>query len=119
MSFSTNLTATARRLLDTHGESISLTRVAEGAYNVSDGTVATGTTTNYSADGHPFNYAVEEIDDTTIRSTDLGLLLAKPTSETPAVGDTVTVNSIAYRVINVEQLRAQSNDVVYKLQLRL
>lgn len=119
MSFSTNLIATARRLLSTYGESISLTRVAEGAYNVADGTVAAGTTTNYSADGHPFNYSAEEVDDTTVRSTDLGLWLAKPTSETPAVGDTATVNSIVYRVVNVEQLRAQGTDVVYKLQLRL
>lgn len=119
MSFSTNLIAIARRLLNDYGESISLSRVTEGAYDPTDGSVAAGSTTNYSADGHPFNYTPAEVDDTTIKSTDLGLWLAKPTSQTPIIGDIATVNSLAYRVINVEQYRAQGTDVVYKLQLRL
>jgi hypothetical protein len=84
MSFSSNLTAVARTLLDKYGEAITLQRVAEGAYDTSDGTVSAGTTTNYSVDGHPFNYSQDQIDQKSIRQTDLGLYLAKPTSVTPA-----------------------------------
>lgn len=119
MTFSSNLIATARRLLDTYGESISIQRVAEGAYDPTDGTVAAGTTINYSADGYPFNYSQDQIDQKSVRQTDLGLYLAKPTSVVPAVGDVATVNSVAYKVINVKPLRAQGSDVIYELQLRL
>ena len=119
MSFSTNLIAVGRRLIQKYGENITLQRVAEGAYDVSDGTVAAGTTTNYTAYGAPVDYNNNEIDDKSIRKADVKLWLEKPTSQTPTVGDTATFNSKTYRVIDVENLRAQGVDVVYILQCRV
>lgn len=119
MSFSTNLIAVARRLLNSYGEELTFTRVTEGAYNVADGTVAAGTTTNYTADCAPVDYNTDEVDDKTILKNDIGLWIEKPASETPAVGDTVVLNSKTYRVVSIETLRAQGTDIVYKAQLRL
>lgn len=119
MSFSTNLTATARKLLNTYGEELTFTRVAEGAYDPTNGTVAAGTTTNYTADALPVDYNADEVDDKTILKNDIGLWIEKPASETPAVGDTVVLNSATYRLINVQTYRAQGTDIVYRAQLRL
>lgn len=119
MSFSTNLIAVARRLLNTYGEELTFTRVAEGAYNVADGTVAAGTTTNYTADCASVDYNADEVDDKTILKNDIGLWIEKPASEVPAVGDTVVLNSATYRLINVQTYRAQGTDIVYRAQLRL
>lgn len=119
MSFSTNLIAVARRLLNTYGEELTFTRVAEGAYDPSNGTVGAGSTTNYTADSAPVAYNANEVDNTTIKANDIGLWIEKPASETPAVGDTVVLNSATYRIINIETYRAQGTDIVYKAQLRL
>lgn len=119
MSISSNLTAMARRLLGAYGENLTFTRVTEGAYNVADGTVAAGSTTNYTADCAPIPYTADEIDDKTILKTDISLWIEKPTSEVPAVGDTVVLNSATYRLIEVETFRAEGTNVAYRAQLRL
>ena len=119
MSFSTNMIAVGRRLIKKYGELITLQRVAEGAYVPTTGAVGAGTTTNYTAYGAPVDYNQSEVDGTTIRTSDTRLWLEVPTTVTPLVGDTATFNSVTQRVISVEKLRAQGNDVVYALQLRV
>lgn len=119
MSFATNMIATARRLIQTYGESITLQRVAEGAYVPTTGAVGAATTTNYTAYGAPVDYNQAEVDGATIRTTDIKLWLELPTTVTPLVGDTATFNSVTHRVITVEKLRAQGSEIVYVLQLRV
>lgn len=110
--------ATARTLIQKYGQSMSIQRVAEGAYDPTDGTVAAGTTTNYSAYGAPVDYNANEIDNKTIRINDIKVWLEVPTTETPVIGDVVTFDSTAFRIMNVETLKAQGSDIVYKLQVR-
>ena len=119
MSFATNMIAVGRRLIQKYGESMTMQRVAEGAYDPTDGSVAAGTTTNYTAYGAPVDYNQEEVDGSSIRTTDVKLWLELPTTEVPLIGDTATFNSTTYRVWNVENLRVQGTDVVYILQLRV
>lgn len=119
MTFATNLIAVGRRLVRNYGESIELQRVAEGVYNPAAGTVATGTTTNYTAYGAPVDFNRDEVDNTSIRKSDVKLWLEKPTTVVPTIGDTATFNSITYRVVNVETLKAQGSDIVYILQCRI
>lgn len=119
MSFSTNLIATARALIQKYGQSMVIERVAEGAYDVSDGSVAAGTTTNYTAYGAPMDYTSSEVDGKTIRVSDIKVWLEKPTTQTPLVGDIITIDSVDLRIINVVKLKAQGLDIVYKLQCRL
>ena len=119
MSFATNLITTGRTIIQKNGQSLSITRVAEGAYNVADGTVATGTTTNYTAYGAPVDYTANEIDGKSIRQSDIKVWLEKPTSVTPLVGDVVTIDSVAHKVVDVITYKAQGSDIVYKLQCRI
>lgn len=118
MSFSTNMIATARSLLNTYGESITLTRESEGTYSPTDGSFSGVSSSSYVADGFPDQYSKDEIDETLVRSSDIKLLLEKPTSVTPAVGDKCTINSTEYVVVAVATIRAQGTDIIYELQLR-
>lgn len=119
MSFSTNLISVGRRLLQTYGEELTFTRTVEGAYNPADGTTGAPTVTNFTAYSAPFDYEADEIDDKTILKNDIGLWVEKPTTEEPIVGDTVVLASETYKIVLVENLRAQGTNIVYKLQLRL
>ena len=119
MSLATTLIATGRRLIQKYGQSMSIERVAEGAYDVSDGSVAAGTTTNYTAYGAPMDYSSNEVDGKTVRKTDVKVWLEKPTTVTPLVGDIITIDSADLRIVDVVKLKAQDNDIVYKLQCRL
>ena len=119
MSFSTRLIATGRALIQKYGQSMAVERVAEGAYDITDGTVAAGTTTNYTAYGAPMDYTSSEVDGKTIRMSDIKVWLEKPTTVTPLVGDIITIDTVDLRIVNVVKLKAQGSDIVYKLQCRL
>jgi|TARA_R110000782_G_scaffold144434_1_gene237274 hypothetical protein len=119
MSFSTNLLAVSRALIQKYGQSMAIERVAEGAYDPTDGTVAIGTTTNYTVFGAPVDYTSNEVDNTNIRVGDIKVWLEKPTTETPLVGDVVTIDSADLRIVDIVTLKAQGLDVVYKLQCRV
>ncbi len=119
MSLATVLTAVGRNLIQKYGQSMAIVRVTEGAYNVADGSVAAGTTTNYTAYGAPVDYTSNEIDGKTIRQSDTKVWLEKPTTVTPLVGDVITIDSLDLRVVDVISYKTQGSDIVYKLQCRV
>lgn len=119
MSFSSNLIAVARRLLLAYGENLTFGRDINGIYNPLDGSVSTLLSTTYTAYCAPMEFNKNEIDGTVIKKHDVKLIMEKPTSAVPTVGDTVTLNSVKMRVINVEKVRAQGSDIIYILQVRV
>lgn len=120
MTFATNLLATARRLIQAYGQSISFARVVEGAFVPSTGAVGAGTTSSFTAYGAPMEYSTKEIDGVTILTTDLLIWVeVNSSSSVPAVGDVATISTVAYRVLDVQKQVAQGTTVVYKLQARI
>lgn len=117
MSLSTQLRDTAIQLLTDFGELVTASRKVEGAYDVSTGATAASTDTTYQGYGSSSQYFTREIDGEVIQLGDL--ILYFQTGTLPLVGDVVTFDSKAYRVMDVQSLRAQGIDVVYKLQLRI
>lgn len=75
------------------------------------------TPTTFTAYGVTTRYRKSEIDGTVIQSGDVGLLL-EVSATTPIVGDTVTVNSIIYRVMGIDPVSPGGVDILYKLNLR-
>lgn len=116
MTLATTLAATAERLLTAYGESVSFSRKVEGAYSVTDGTTAASTDTTFTGYGAPMAYKASEVDGALIQQDDTKLMLETGTA--PLVGDVATLNSVAYRVMNVIASRCNRTDVVYTLQLR-
>ena len=120
MSLSTTMITLARTQLEDKGRAVSLERVTEGAYDVTDGTVGAATTVNYSAYGLPDGYNSLEVDGTSVRNSDVKLWLSTPTTgEVPAVGDTATIDSVVHRIVNVGKITAQGSNVLYELQCRI
>lgn len=117
-NFSTRMATTALRLIVTYGEAITLTRVVEGAYDPATGSTGAPTTTPYSGYGAPTNYNKLEVDGQQVKTSDIRLLV-HALSVVPIPGDIVTLNSADYRVMDVDQTRAQGEDIIYTLQLRL
>jgi hypothetical protein len=120
MSLSTTMIALARKQLEDKGRAVTLQRVTEGAYDVTDGTVGAATTVNYSAYGLPDGYNSLEVDGTSIRNSDVKLWLSTPTTgEVPAVGDTATIDSVVHRIVNVGKIVSQGYNLIYELQCRI
>ena len=117
-AFSDNMVATARRLLTSFGEEVTVTSIAQGAYDSGTGDLAAGSTTNYTGYAAPFNYARNEIDGTNVLVSDVRIMLEQITVE-PLVGDQVAYDSKNYKVINVGKEVVSSVDVIYILQLRI
>lgn len=120
MTFASSLLATAKRLIETYGENISFSRVTEGAFVPSTGSVGSGTTTSFSAYGAPMNYRSTEVNNDTIMDNDLQVWVeVNASGSIPAVGDVATISTIAYRVLDVQKYVAQGSTIVYKLQVRI
>lgn len=119
MSFQSELKNAADLLLLELGESVSIQRVTEGSYTPSTGAVGAGSTITYTVYGAPSNYASSDIDNDLIQAADVKLIVQVPTSYVPLVGDVVTLNSKAYRVMSVTNYRAQGGDCAFILQLRI
>lgn len=115
MTFASRMATTATRLLTTYGTSISVSRTTSSAYDTATGSV-TESSTSYTGVGNPDTFNFQEIDNVNVLSTDIKLLFKSDTA--PLVGDSVSINSVVYRVLNVGIAIAQNTDILYTLQLR-
>ncbi len=108
---------TANRLLMFYGRQVNLRRVDETNYNVDTGEITDGTELDYTAYAHPSQYDINEIDGVSIKKGDIRLLMYSVTE--PAVGDVATVDAKNYRVLDVQKVSAQGQNIVYRVQIRI
>jgi len=114
MAMSDNMRKVIARL----GEPCTVTSVTEGAFDPATGTVGAGTTTTQTGYAAPDQYNSFEIDGTVVQRGDVKLVLSKLATR-PAVGDTVTMDSVTYRIMDVYPVRMSGADVVYVVQGRV
>lgn len=115
MSFSTNMQATALRLLTKYGSAVTVTRSTVSTYN-DDGSVV-AVVSSFTGVGNSDKYSVLQVDNVNILATDIKFLFYSATE--PKVGDVVTYLSVDYRVENVDIDITQGNKILYTLQLRV
>lgn len=115
-SFYANLQATAARLLTKYGQSLTFTREVETAFNPTTG-AKTNDLFTFTGYGASFDYQASEIDGELIQSGDIRLTLEK-TSTVPAINDSVRVDDINYRVMDVKKSAPGGVVVKYDLNLR-
>ncbi len=116
MSFAINMQSVTLRLLTKYGQSIQISRVDEGAFVPIDGTVGSGSNTSFNGVGYPFPYTSKEIDGIVILSTDIQLY-ARVLQEIK-VGDLAVFNNTDYRVMSIENINVQGQNIIYRCQLR-
>lgn len=117
-AFSDGLATTALNLLTSYGEAVTFTNVAQGAYNPATGTTGASTDTVYTGFGFPTQFSSVEQQQEEILIKDVKLIVNK-VSQRPAVDDIVEFSSKTYRVMDVQEVKAQGNDVIYILQVRI
>lgn len=115
-SFYQNLQATASRLLQSKGQNLTFSREVETGFNPGTG-VKTNTTTTYTGYGAAFDYMASEIDGTIIQAGDIKLMLEK-TATAPEINDTVTIDSVVYRLMDVKKTAPGGIVVKYDCRLR-
>lgn len=118
MSLAGTLTAIATQLITEFGEAVTFTREVAGEYDPTTGDTLPGDTVTYTAFGVPENYAQKEIDGVNIIQGDRKVTIYK-TTIVPEVNDAITLNGANYRVISVEQIRAQGLDIIFQMQVRV
>jgi len=115
--FSNQMTQIASQLITYFGESISFTRKATSGFNTGTSQAIPGQTTTYATRGVPENYNMDEVDNSLIERGDMRVTLSK-TTVVPLVGDVATFRGANWRVINVEIISAQGDNIVYQVQVR-
>lgn len=115
-ALSTRSKATASRLLTAYGQSVTFSRNTTTEYNTATGSVEPLTTTSFTAVGQPTSYRLDQIDGQTIQQNDIRLVVYTVTE--PLIEDIASIDSVDYRVMNIEKVNAQGGAIVYRLQLR-
>jgi len=107
-----------RNVIQKLGEPCTVTSTTEGTFDPATGTVGAGTTTVQSGFAAPDTYNSYEINGTTVLQGDVKLVLSKLDTR-PSVGDTVQLDSVTYRIMDVYPVRMSGADVVYVVQGRV
>jgi hypothetical protein len=124
MSIYTKLRATANKMLEGKGQTITLLKQSAGSYSVSTGAV-TVTPSTYYAYGAIFDYGNKSIDGTLIKSGDKQLLLSAYSTTTgtlltaPVVNDKVTVAGITYTITQIKTVAPGGTTVIYDCNIRV
>lgn len=116
MTFYADMQSLATELLTEFGQNATWSRTEGGTRDPATGNVTGGTTTNYSGYGTLFDFNTMLIDGEQILATDKRFLIES--GDIPKVADKLTINSVVYTVIAVNELNPAGTVVMYELQLR-
>ena len=114
--FYPNLSSVASTLLKSRGALLTFSRETSSVHDPASGKNTT-TTSTYTGYGAAFAYNQSEINGNTIKNGDINLLLEAVTTE-PAQGDSVTIDSITYRMMAIKKTSPAGTPVIYEIQLR-
>lgn len=112
------LSDSMKKVIAKLGEPCTVTSTTQGTFDPATGTVGAGTTTVQTGYAAPEQYNSYEIDGAVIQQGDVKLTLSRLATR-PAVGDTVTMDSVVYRIMDVYPVRMSGADVVYIVQGRV
>ena len=116
MAFYDGLQTVAANLLRSKGQNLTFNRKTVSSSNAATG-VVTSTPSTYTGYGVALNYKKKEIDGTVIQAGDIRLIFAKTTTA-PINGDTVTIDSIILRLMNLKPTSPAGTVVIYEASLR-
>lgn len=112
-----NSAATALKLITKFGASATLIKRAEGSYNPATAS-STVTESNYTVQAVLLNYKANETNtaDSLISAKDRKVIM-QATTVIPDVSDSITFNSVTYRIIEVKTLSPAGTAVLHELRV--
>lgn len=121
LTLSQRLAGTALRLLEMYGDtSVVFTRAMPANFDPTTGQGKTPTEFTYTSQGVSSNFTQAEMTSSNVQYGDMKYTIYPPQDGTvPMVGDTVQLNDIVYRIMNVININLQNTTIIYYLQLRV
>ena len=117
-AFYDEVAAVAAELLAEFGGPVVLARVTPGDYDPATGSTIGETTTTWNGVGAKFDYAQNVIDGTRIRIGDQRVYLSVAGMVNPQTGDTLTINSKVFNVVESRPLEPADTAVLFDVQVR-
>lgn len=118
MTFYSDMAVTASNLIADKGQTVTFSYTSGATFDPVLGQDSGGTPTSFTANAVALNYSKMEIDGTVIQRGDVKLIVEQ-TSTDIAVDMKCTVDSVDYRVMNVEPIDPAGTLVISKVQLRV
>lgn len=117
MSLSTSLRKVASNVITKFGVEVTFSQETSTSFAPATGidTVTTATFTGY---GVKDKYKKDEVDGKNVLNSDIKLIF-EFTDTVPKIGDTCTIGSISYRVMNVTIIDPADITIIYEIQLRI
>jgi hypothetical protein len=116
-AFYNSLKATASNLLGNFGAVATFTRSIQSNYDPTTGQTLTSTEV-FTAKAAGFGYKVEEVNESSILSTDIKLIVESDVY-VPEVDDTLVWNGITYIIVFVSPVQPANQAVIYECQIRV
>lgn len=116
MTFYSDLAATARTLLETYGQAVTITRTTGETIDPVTGDVTAGTDTEYTPNGVLRPFPNELIDETRITSSDRELVLDDTVE--PLMGDLVTIDGEDWNIQRIIGTKPAGTALVWRVQVR-
>ena len=111
----------ASRLIKSNGRDLTVRTIAEGTFDFTTNTISSNTASDETVKGVITDFKKFQIDDQNIKADDkMALFAAKDVTGT-IDQDTVIIDSddsTNYHVINVDQLKPGTVNMIYKVQIR-
>lgn len=114
--FYAGLALTAKRLLTTYGQTVTVTQSTGEVYDPATGLTTPGTNTSFTGVGAVFNYQSNRIDGVSIVTGDQKLLLESASE--PQINAVITTADGTFNVMSVSPLSPAGIVVYYEVQLR-
>lgn len=118
MTIDARARATADKLLDKFGKSITLTSVTEGSYDPTTGEMGAGTTTSTTHTAIIKDFKGIDFISGVVQAGDRKVMIAALGTPTPQPADKVTIDSEVYQVMSVRYVWSGELPALYELQVR-
>lgn len=112
-----NLQKTATKLIANFGAPLTVSRATGQTFNPNTGAYSTGSTATFALKGVRAQFNVMEAASNNVQDSDVRIL-AQSGVTVPLINDSVTFNSIVYRVMDVKTESPSGTDIFYDLHCR-
>lgn len=121
LSLGQRAAAMALRLLGKDGDTnVVFTRAMPANFDPTTGIANTPTAYTYTSQGVSSGFTQAEMTSSNVQYGDMKYTIYPPQDGTiPQVGDTVQLNGIVYRIMNVVNTNLQNTTIIFDLQLRV
>jgi len=112
-----SLKKTASKLISNFGANSVISREDGGGYNVASGSMSSGIPISFTVKSVRAQFSIAEKASSAVQDADIKMLV-EAGKGIPAIDNTLTFDSVSYRIMDVTTISPSGTDVYYELHLR-